>query len=83
MELWAFTFGVQYADEPHPSGYEWVHPDGVVLIEAPNEPAARQIMVAYFGTAWSSSYPFDRAELLKRFPRGILAVVRLRMQPSR
>lgn len=58
------TFGVQYRHTPHPY-WNGAHPDGWVLIQAPDEAAARKLAVRYFGYNWSTTYDalnFNEAE---------------------
>jgi hypothetical protein len=45
--LFYLTFGQQYAREAHPTA-GWIHPDGYVTIDAPDEATART-----FAHAWT------------------------------
>jgi hypothetical protein len=47
------TFGSQYSHEQHPQD---MHPNGYVVIEAPNEMVARGIAFANFEGRWSMLY---------------------------
>lgn len=60
--LFVFTFGVQYASEPHPGTINGVtpHPDGWVVVEAPDENTARRAVHEQIGDKWAFCYPADR-----------------------
>lgn len=49
------TFGVRYADEPHPL-FLPAHPDGWVAVLAVSEDAARRLVHARIGNAWAFIY---------------------------
>ena len=58
MKIFHATFGVKYAHEPHPSGFnDEVHPDGYITIEAPDEMSARKFMMARYDNAYAFMYP--------------------------
>lgn len=71
------TFGVMYAQDPHPAG-DWAHPDGYVTIVAPDEPTARDLAIAVIGRdergapAFAAIYDprYDRMPDLSRKTRG-------------
>lgn len=52
------TFGVQYAVEPHPT-LPRVDPDGYIIVHAPDEITAREMVIQRCGRAWSMLYPED------------------------
>lgn len=72
------TFGVKYRHEVHPH-WEGADPDGWVLIEALDEPAARALAQQYLGMFWSMLYPDTHftEELNKRmyYPKGTIATI--------
>lgn len=82
----AITFGVQYRqDNPHPV-FDWVHPDGYVVIEAANEEQARAFAYAIFGDHWSFDYDLAEFEgpegpAEKFHPKGRLAEFSALPQP--
>lgn len=64
------TFGIKYADEPHPT-FPAAHPDGwLTVVNAADHEAARAAAVEALGTAWAFDYiePPSR----KYCPRGEL-----------
>ena len=54
-----FTFGVQYSHEKH-KHWKNVHPDGWLLVQAPDEDAARRVAHRFIGNVYAFSYPEDR-----------------------
>lgn len=79
METYYLTFGSQYAVEAHPN-WKKAHPNGYVVVVAPNELAARALAFGTFGTAWSMIYhssefnPLDE-EHQRWYPKGKLGVI--------
>lgn len=67
------TFGVQYAHDRHPSGHDWIAPDGFVRIEASDEETARAYAIREFGDAWAFIRPY--VPNVRHYPAGELAVV--------
>lgn len=72
MQEFRFTFGVQYAHEPHP--VPWVHPDGWLAVEAPNEDMARALVYQMMGEKWAFCYAENdpRCPTIERYPLGEL-----------
>lgn len=68
------TFGMQYPREQHPS-WPYAHHDGWLRVEAPSYDAARGLVVARLGTAWSMLYTASEHEP-EYYPRGELGVLR-------
>lgn len=72
------TFGVQYRTERHPV-FEWITPDGYVIIVAKDEPAARAKAHEVFGDKWAFIYDYLDIENGRfnpgSYPEGALAVV--------
>ncbi len=64
------TFGVQYAQEPHPR-LPFVHPDGYLTVEAPDYHTALVTAFALTGGAHCSDYVERPSE--RGFRRGELA----------
>lgn len=58
MAEFFITFGVQYSRVPHPT-FPLAHPDGWVVIEAPDEEAAREHAYARLGQRWAFIYTAD------------------------
>ncbi len=71
MTEFLVTFGVQYAYDRHPTRDD-VHPDGVALITAADETAARRVAIATFDQAWSHIYANDDTFPWHHFPRGVI-----------
>ena len=65
-----FTFGVQYADEPHPH-LSAAHPDGWLRVRGHDFGEAWASGHRLTGGAYSTSYPVERFHP-ERFPRGEL-----------
>lgn len=61
MAAFAVTFGQQYKREPHPY-FGKAHPDGFVVIVAPDWDTARRMAFDNLGQAWSFMYPYDTPE---------------------
>lgn len=76
MKTFYLTFGVQYAREVHPSGSH-VHPDGYVVIKAPEYDIARDLAVQLYGKQWSDLYGIHDIGTweLDLFPRGVLLTI--------
>jgi hypothetical protein len=75
LEKFYVTFGVQYSYEPHPI-LDFAHPDGWMLIEAPNYNAARAVTFMIAGDKFSMIYTeeeFPQADIHRFYPRGELA----------
>jgi hypothetical protein len=70
VELY-ITFGVQYAYTPHPTGWNWISPDGYVTIVAPDTQTGRELAFKLFGNAWSFDY--DKVPDAEWAPLGELA----------
>jgi hypothetical protein len=49
------TFGMQYSHEDHPI-FERAHPDGYVVILAPDRETARRMAWGAFGDRWAFDY---------------------------
>ena len=67
------TFGVMYRHETHPF-WEQAHPDGWLLVLAPDEDAARLVVRRYIGNKYAFIYPEDRFQR-KWHPMGELGRV--------
>ncbi len=67
------TFGQQYAKEPHPS-FPSAHPDGWVVVEAPDWDSARGIIVEELGIHWSGLYgkEYFMTDASRLYPKGEL-----------
>ncbi len=62
------TFGQKYRTEPHPK-YNWIDPDGYVVIEAADKGLASKKAFELFGQFWSFIY--SPAEMhFEYFPHG-------------
>lgn len=65
------TFGVQYAYTDHPVIKD-IHPDGVLLVEAPSSQDARRLTHALLGQSWSMIDSEQEMEgSWHHFPRGV------------
>lgn len=73
--LFYVTFGVKYRHHAHPQG---MHPDGYVIIVAPDEDRARMMATIQFGTNWSFIYDHLDVERERFHPQhysqGVLGV---------
>ena len=77
------TFGVQYKrrppdtwdgyGEPHPIYPHFIDGNGYVRVEAPDETTAREIVINYFGKAWSFIY--DHEPEAQHAPLGELGAI--------
>jgi len=56
VSVYYVTFGVKYADEPHPVN-EIITNRAVVAIEAPSEEFARRVAFHHFDQYWSQLLP--------------------------
>jgi hypothetical protein len=71
------TFGVQYAHEQHPY-WQGADPDGWLLVLAPDEEAARNLVRTFIGLKWAFLYDasrFNESEDRRHFPKGELAQI--------
>lgn len=73
-----FTFGVKYRQELHPVFSTTELPDHYVVMEAPDEETARQMMTAVCGDRWA--FVYDREPDPRWCPKGELT--RFRWQPT-
>jgi hypothetical protein len=78
-----FTFGVQYAREPHPAG-DWIHPDGYLTVDYALDPEPRTMQRAARErarlTVWTYleghyAFEYDEVPDARYVPRGELARV--------
>jgi hypothetical protein len=77
MNKFLLTVGLRYAQEPHVPSWGMLHPDGWCEVQASDEGAAREEVVARFGTQWAFMYPARKEpELSKHNPSGCTAVIR-------
>jgi hypothetical protein len=78
-----FTFGTQYAREPHPAG-DWIHPDGYLTVDYALDPEPRTMQRAARErarlTVWTYleghyAFEYDEVPDARYVPRGELARV--------
>lgn len=78
------TFGVQYSHEPHPA-WAGAHPAGWLQVSAPDEEAARKLLMEYIGNHYAFIYPEDRfdpkGDALRWYPRGPLGFLSTEAEP--
>lgn len=70
MNTYYFTFGMEYAQDSHPSGL-YVHPNGWVEVKANSEFDARVIMVKTYSNKWAFCYKEDEFDK-SFFPLGCI-----------
>jgi hypothetical protein len=73
MKTFYVTFGIQYADEPHPL-WPKAHPDGYLTIIAKDEEMARRLTAALLATRWAFMYSHEEFDRTK-FSRGELGCI--------
>lgn len=90
LPVFYVTFGARYAREPHPK-WALAHPDGYLVLEAEDEPFAREAAWKLCGQHWAFIYTQEQMFADVRhggltaddlFPRGELARYRVSRRPS-
>jgi hypothetical protein len=76
LQRFFVTFGVMYRHETHPY-WAGAHPDGWLLVLAPDEEAARHRVRMFIGLKWAFLYDVQRFrdDDVRYYPKGELAVI--------
>lgn len=81
------TFGVQYSEDPHPTlPAEYVNPNGVMKVIAPDMSTARALVSAATGNAYAFLYPWpdvateEEAKMKRYYPDGVNATLSLTLE---
>lgn len=67
------TFGGKYEYEPHPSGFENIHPDGWWTVLAKDYSAARGLVSQTLGGAWAFMY-MEKPDI-QVYPKGEMMIL--------